>query len=580
MSSENNVSKQESFLPTAGTVSVTVIHDPSKSYGLRLSQHRRSDIKDINRGNRCFDSRYGNESDDIDVVIDMIANTHSNGMLKGSPLKEGDILRTINNRKAIDFLGSGDSNNAEGFCSYIKGGSFQEGQAVTLVADRPLVTGNDDGESDRGSSDNDTQGDLAVVQAFCRKSKSSNTNSNSSNNNSSDTKNSREKAISVGVEFRRVVIRDEEDDESIQKKENCTSDMDASDSEDNSSHCSSTSSQSSYSSSFLQINRIDPNGLFAHSVLNQGDIVLAINGYSVCADENLTVEEANELLGIHADSETPPASPSDRAPNFGVSVYEMVDILALNPRKLLELRRHQYDSSRPTLWGRGKSEQIQWMKKKVKKAGVAIGGGSLIGAGIVIHPFGPLLMVSGVSFLGTEFELPRKIARNTRDSFKNWAEAEELAPDHPDVSPYPDANVLSTEREDNDSSRNSDQSCQVETRTSNNTTESRPPLPTMKNRMKGLGRRYVLPFLNKMVGDRRDTRIEPTSSFDIHDNNMDNHDNRDANTNQYQNELILKQQELQSQDEELQGRDDVFSEIYYSSLEHDRTTNMTLERIP
>ena len=29
-----------------------------------------------------------------------------------------------------------------------------------------------------------------------------------------------------------------------------------------------------------------PNGIFAHSVWNQGDIVLAINGYKICADEN------------------------------------------------------------------------------------------------------------------------------------------------------------------------------------------------------------------------------------------------------------------------------------------------------
>jgi len=576
MPSNNQSSKPESFLPTAGTLSVTVIHDPSKSYGLRLAQHRRSEANSTNISKQNFESAIDSdycdhESDNVDVVIDMIANTHSNAMLKGSPLKEGDILKTINNRRAINFLGCGNSNNNKGFCSFIKGGSFQE--CVTLVAERPPQTGDCGRESSHSICVHETQSDLAVVQAFCRKSKTN-------NNNNSDNKSNDDKPLSVGVEFRRVVIREE--DEKIQEKGSCASNTSFSDSEndDEASCCSDSSSRSSCSSSFLQINRIDPNGLFAHSVLNQGDIVLAINGYSVCADENLTAEEANELLGIHPDSEALPSSPSDKGSNLGVSVYDMVDILALNPRKLIELRRHQYDSTRPTLWERGKMVQMHWMKKKAKKAGVAIGGGTMVGAGLVIHPFGPLLMAGGMSVLGTEFEFPRKIVRNTRDSFEKWAEKEEVAHDGPEISPRSNTEPLSTEREDCNSDMNIDQSCQVDTRTSNNSMQSRLPLPNISNRMKGFGRRYVLPFLDRMAGDRQNTSIEPASSFDIHDSNNNNHNDGEANTHRYKKEMILKNQQPQLQQLELQGRDDDFSQMYDSSLEDDRKTIVTLERIP
>ena len=582
------ISSTQSFLPTAGRLSVTVIHDQSKSYGLRLARHQRSDKS-------CTKFQHIRDADD--VVIDMIANTHTNGMLKGSPLKEGDLLRTINNRKASKFLSCGDSNNSDGFTSYIRGGRFRDGEPVTFVAERPPEEENHGTKSD--DLDKEPESGSAVVQAFCRNSVRSNNNNNN------------EKPMPIGVEFHRVIVGDEEEEDGRNGKDGNSesesesesgSDSDGDDSSSSSSSPPRTKSLSS--SSFLQIDRIDPNGLFAHSVLNQGDIILAINGYSICADENTTVEEANELLGIHHASET------------ATSNFDAVDILALNPRKLLELRRHE-DASRLThaIWG-DRKDRRQWIKKQAKKAGVALGGGAMIGVGAVVHPFGTLLMASGVTVLGTEFETPNRIVRSARNSVEKWA-GEELVFEREEEDLHNIEGLLSNvsaasaarasgelvarpvatppqlEEEDlhniegllsNVSAASAARANgelvaeQVATPTQQDASTNKEdvtqstspplsPLPRMTNRMKGLGRRYVLPLLDRMAGDRRNATIGASSSFDINDNYN-------------QTTTPTNWQQQQQRRHQLQGRDDDCGQVCGSpSLEKGQQSSSISQRV-
>jgi len=479
-----------SLLPPAGRLSVTVIHDSTKSYGLRLA-----------RQNGSNDNKNCDSSDKTNVVIDMIANTHANSMLKGAPLNEGDILQTINNQSASKYLGCGNSNNDEGQTGYIRGGSFQESEPVTFVAERPI-----DEEEGNGSP---------IVRAFCRGSM-----------NERNTNDTGDRAMPIGLEFHRVVVGEEGDIDKEEQKNSQDAgnksdpgsgsddrDIPTSSGEPSSPH----STKSMSKTSFLQIDRIDPNGIFAHSVLNQGDIVLAINGYSICADENTTVEEANELLGINAEVTSSPANEND-------SNYETIDILALNPRKLLELKRH--GSQRANVWRMPSQEKRDWVKKQAKKAGVAIGGGAIIGAGFIgagigIHPFGTLLMASGVSVLGTEFEAPNRMVRNARDSVEKWAMEDEIVfgENSQDLNER-DATDCASRFEDEPVAAPQEESTTERRR--NSATQSKPPLsplPRMTNRMKGLGRRYVLPLLDRMAGDRRNMNIQSSSSFDTNDEN-------------------------------------------------------------
>ena len=481
------------FLPQAGRTSVTVIHDSTKSYGLRLV--RQNNGKDKND----------------DILIDMVANHHCNGLLKDAPMNEGDILKTINNRKASAFLGCRDS---------IGRGSFPDGQSVTFVTERPSenVTAEDGAEEvdelDIGSP---------VIRAFCRRSVSPKNDG---------------RAMRVGVEFHRVFIGDEDGNE--EEKINGGSTENDCETDSDGDRCPSSSTEKS---SFLQIDRIDPNGLFAHSVLNQGDIVLAINGYSICVDENTTVEEANELMGVFPESEQASSMPP------GVSVFETVDILALNPRKLLELKQQNVNNAH---WMKSSAERRSWMKRQVKKAGVALGGSAMIGAGIGgaiigVHPFGTLLFASGVSFLGTEFETPNRIVRSTRNSLEKWSMEDEQ---------------IEFSKDDSEISENSETELQEEsTTTSNGMSDNNtkftppspplPPRPTMASRMKGLGRRYVLPLLDRMAGDRRmSSGMEVSSSFDISDNFSNA-----TTTNMPQKPH--GQLETQQGRNQLQGRDDL-----------------------
>ena len=474
-------------LPPAGRTSVTILHDSTKSYGLRLMRRHKTDEHGFGYSDGS-NSELNNDKTD-DMVIDMIAKQHSDGLLQDSPINVGDVLQTINNKRATKFLEGRD---------YIRSGSFDDGQAVTFVVEKPSDTETQDAEA----QDNDElERGSAIVRAFCRRSISS----------EDDTK-----SIADIVEFHRVVVEvDEPQDNEDEKRGSENVDDEAIDSAPTKSF-----------SSFLQIDRIHPNGMFAHSVLNQGDIVLAINGHSVCADENTTAAEANALLlGKHA-SETSESS----------SGYETVDILALNPRALVQFEQQNAKSG---FWNTAnRKERLEKMKKQARRAGVAIGGGAMLGVGAVVHPFGTLLLPVGLSVLGTEFEAPNRMVRNARDSFERWSEIE-TPTEAQEVSSNPDIVVGANYTIDD---------------ITNSATCSAPPvpLPSTRNRMKGFGRRYVLPFLDKMVGDRRS--MEPSSSFDIPE---------DFNI---MGQKSYRQSQYNPQKHQIQGRDDdCFSAISYEA---------------
>jgi hypothetical protein len=434
------------------------------------------------------------------------------------------------------------------------------------VAERPPEEENHGTKSD--GIDKEPESGSAVVRAFCRKSIRSNGNN--------------EKTLPIGVEFHRVIVGETEEEDGRNGKDGNSESESESDSDGDDASTSPPSSETSPTSSFLQIDRIDPNGLFAHSVLNQGDIILAINGYSICADENTTVEEANELLGIHHISE------------ISTSDFETVDILALNPRKLLELRRHEDCAGSAlthALWG-DRKDRRQWMKMQAKKAGVALGGGAMIGVGAIVHPFGTLLMASGVTVLGTEFETPNRMVWSARNSVEKWA-VEELVFEREEEDLHNIENLLSNvssasaarasgglapepvaappQLEEKDLHKVdgmlSNVSAASAARASGElVVEPLSPLPRMTNRMKGLGRRYVLPLLDRMAGDRRNITIGTSSSFDINDNY--NHSTPATNWQQQQRQ------------HHLQGRDDDFGQDCGSSfLGKDQQSSSITQRV-
>ena len=501
--SSSSLSSSSCLLPDAGKISVTVVHDSSKSYGLRLrtaaaaavadtdtdtdtdnnttiyssthssrslhskseeqhQQRHRNGIADEQRNDDDHGANSNNTSagDDgggargpsVVFEIDMIANHHPNSLLHGSPFQEGDVLQTINNNRNLQdylLLAGGDDSDHTTTTNYsLKRSLFEEGQTITFVVERrrykhhlqeedkscrdePQQNQEDNAEehrqgwysSDEDSDDDweeeDTDDDVnndglefcpAIVRAFYRKPPLDI--EVLGNNNSV-------------IEFHQVVVNDDDDDDD----DDNDNDNDDDDDDDDNNSSSSNSSSSSASicssnaaldnelessktistktdnrkvaaSSFLQIDRIDSNGMLAYSVLNQGDIVLAINGVSVCADSGCTAEDAQSVLGD--------------------AVYDTIDIIALNPKKLVEFKHKQWQKEHRPHQQNHQQQQGEWMKKHIQRASVAIGGGTLIGAGLVIHPFGVALMASGISVLSKEFDAPKRAVRNVRNSLEQW----------------------------------------------------------------------------------------------------------------------------------------------------------------
>mmetsp|Transcript_727 Transcript_727/g.1155 ORF Transcript_727/g.1155 Transcript_727/m.1155 type:complete len:559 (-) Transcript_727:221-1897(-) len=258
----------------------------------------------------------------------------------------------------------------------------------------------------------------------------------------------------------------------------------------------------------LQINHLDAAGLLADSALSVGDLVLAING-TPCTEK--TPEEAATII---------------------LESTSTVTIVALNPN-----RRGGIDP-RAQRWMRG-----------AKRAGIAIGGGTMVGVGLIFiptlpPPFGEVLIAGGVAFLGTEFEAPKRVVRSARDSLERAVGRNETAVegegeqgDNNTTTPSEDgepseledneslSKQSSTAEDGNGESNGEDhgindcwtqpqsggdmndaelEAAVASTLTSRNAKEtSEAPKRTMKDRMKRFGRNYVLPFLDQVVGDHK-----------------------------------------------------------------------------
>ncbi len=112
-------------------------------------------------------------------------------------------------------------------------------------------------------------------------------------------------------------------------------------------------------------------------------------------------------------------------------------------------------------------------------------------------PFGEVLIVGGVSVLGTEFEGPKRVMRSARDSLER-AVGRELERD----KPAEEDDTLTTSEAESTGSPDSLETDKPQT-----------PKTTIGDRFKNFGRRHVLPFLDQVVGDRTEVKEEnPTTN--------------------------------------------------------------------
>ncbi|KAL3916516.1 MAG: hypothetical protein SGILL_005143 [Bacillariaceae sp.] len=362
----------------AAKISVTVVKTEGDSYGFALIEEQEDDDKKP-----------------ATVKIDLLVEE---GLLYKSPLKVGDKLVTVNNKKVAN-------------CDQVKDDLVAIDGPVTLVVETP-------------------QGNPSVVHAFCQKP---------------------EKDSVVGIGFH-VLEHGEH--------------------------------------RLLQINYLDSNGLLAYSALSQGDLVLAINDVP-CAEKS--PEEAAALI---------------------LESTSTVTILALNPT--LAGRQH----------GVGTRAQ-RWMRS-AKRAGIAIGGGTMVGVGLIFiptlpPPFGEVLIVGGVSVLGTEFEAPKRLMRSTRDSLERavgrneateegGSEVGENSVAASAQSVPENTSQVADETEVNDEDAMAAAVASTLPSSSNNTNS--PQKKTMKDKMKSFGRNYVLPFLDQVVGDHKNEQSPATEGED------------------------------------------------------------------
>ena len=209
----------------------------------------------------------------------------------------------------------------------------------------------------------------------------------------------------------------------------------------------------------LQINKIVRNGLLSQSVLNKGDLVMTIND-----------QPCSHWLA------------ADAAASIG-NEPEVVSIVVMQPPGDLKGAK-------------------KWLRH-ARRAGIAIGGGTMVGIGLIFiptlpPPFGEILIAGGVSVLGTEFEGPKRVVRSARDSLERVVGREALETHATETVEGGECGAVP--ELDNESG--------VITDTNNNTDCSIPEpevkKKTMGDRFKKFGRNVVLPFLDQVVGDRKE----------------------------------------------------------------------------
>jgi hypothetical protein len=203
-------------------------------------------------------------------------------------------------------------------------------------------------------------------------------------------------------------------------------------------------------------------GLLADSVLSPGDLVVAINGMP-CA--NMDAVEAMEIIRNARDT---------------------VTIMAINPKA-------HANATGPT--------PAQRFLRQAKRTGIAIGGGGMVGVGLILiptvpPPFGEILIAGGVTVLSTEFEAPKRVVRSARDSLEtSVGRHEETAAAE---AAGLDNNNSSDQGDDNTSIKCEEKGSEVEPNNGNDKKN-----PDKWRGLKSFSRKYVLPFLDEVVGDRK-----------------------------------------------------------------------------
>lgn len=233
--------EQESASLRANRISVTVFRDESSSYGLGLAEIPKT--KNLVR---------------IDALV-------KDGLLYGSPVRRGDVLKSVNNEAVKNYRS-------------VMMKLMKANGRVTISADTPA-----------------SQSNPAMVHAFCRKP-------------SPD--------IPLGIEFE--VVEHSTTQNTVCADPNGTQEI--------------------AMSKLLQVKSIEPDGIFAHSVLSPGDFVLTIN------EAACTEMDADEAASILKESES------------------IVNITALNPKLAQE-----YCSASPVQ---------RWMRR-AKRTGVGALGGTM-----------------------------------------------------------------------------------------------------------------------------------------------------------------------------------------------------------
>jgi hypothetical protein len=234
----------------------------------------------------------------------------------------------------------------------------------------------------------------------------------------------------------------------------------------------------------LQINHLAPNGLLAHSALSQGDLVLAINS-TMCSQ--MKAEDAAALIA-NSDDDT-------------------ITVVAMRP---------QY----------GESTRAQSFMRQAKRGAIALGGGTLVGVGLIFiptlpPPFGEVLILGGVSLLGTEFEAPKRVMKSARDSLEravgrgeDGESSSDAASDQEkqtkETTVDDDETETETNKEETTSTTPTPQE-EVAAATGDAVEEQQqqqapPPTRTMGQRFRNFGRIHVLPFMDQVVGDRNEQK--------------------------------------------------------------------------
>mmetsp|Transcript_7994 Transcript_7994/g.22224 ORF Transcript_7994/g.22224 Transcript_7994/m.22224 type:complete len:614 (+) Transcript_7994:42-1883(+) len=312
----------------------------------------------------------------------------------------------------------------------------------------------------------------------------------------------------LGVELLNVSVHDKPSSESQQSQQ--------SQQQRSSTHNNSTT--------MLQIKQFDAKGLLAASALHPGDWILRIND----REENVTQMPAQDAAQLILDEP------------------RRVSIVTMKPPDLKDV------DTRTTAQ--------KWLRH-AKRAGIAIGGGTMVGVGLIFiptlpPPFGEVLIAGGVSVLGTEFEGPKRVVRSARDSLERavgrTVEEEEDANDNTinaaanendnandgsvdqsqerTAEAEAESSVAGEEFQDKTKEPESSADAQEgdvnvdnppsnSTASTTSTQEQQPKKKTMGDRFKSFGRNVVLPFLDQVVGDRKEE--EPKTPDEIQKSNTE-----------------------------------------------------------